>query len=100
MAEQGYFAIDGHEIIPLEQAGLDENNQIIRVIPPEPTAEKVRQQQLAALDAEYDPKFDALTLAWATASMDGDAETAAARQADKAVLKIEYQAKKEAIVNG
>lgn len=59
-----------------------------------------RQHQLTALDAEYNPQFDALTLAWATASMEGDTETATARKADKDALKAEYQAKKEAIIGG
>lgn len=45
-----------------------------------------QQQQLDALDAEYNPQLDALTLAWATASMEGDTETAAARKADKDAL--------------
>ena len=55
---------------------------------------------LAALDAIYDPQFDYLTLAWATASMDGDTTTATARLADKQALKEEYQQKREAIING
>jgi hypothetical protein len=58
------------------------------------------EERLAALDAEYNPQFDALTLAWATASMDGDTETANARLADKQTLKAEYQQKREAIIHG
>ena len=59
-----------------------------------------QQQSLDALDAEYDPQFDALTLAWATASMAGDTATAAARLTDKTALRAEYQTKREAITNG
>lgn len=59
-----------------------------------------QQQQLDSLDAEYNPQFDDLTLAWATASMDGDEETAAARKADKETLKAEYEARKEAFTDG
>jgi hypothetical protein len=61
--------------------------------------EEIRQQHLNALDEEYNPQFDALTLAWATASMEGDTETAAARVADKQTLKEEYQRKREAILS-
>lgn len=64
------------------------------------TAEEFKKSKLISLDAEYDPQFDSLTLAWATASMDGDAATAAARLANKQTLKQEYQQKREAIING
>lgn len=74
--------------------------KIVEHTPSEPTAEELQQHQLAALDAEYNPQFDALTLAWATASMEGDTETAAARKADKDALKAEYQAKEEVIIRG
>ncbi len=73
---------------------------IVDYTPPEPTAEELLQRQLSALDAEYDPQFDALTLAWATASMEGDEETVAARKADKEALKAQYSQAREAILNG
>jgi hypothetical protein len=56
-------------------------------------------EQIAALDAEYQPQFDALTLAWAKASMDGNTTLAASIKADKDALLAEYTTKREAIVN-
>lgn len=68
--------------------------------PPVPTAIEIKQQQLLALDAEYQPQFDNLTLAWAKASMDGNINLANSIKADKDALAAEYQAKRGAIVNG
>ena len=68
--------------------------------PPEPTAEEITNSQIAALDAEYQPQFQDLQLAWAAASMDGKADLAAGIQQDYLALKSEYQTKKEAIING
>jgi len=76
------------------------DGQPVYVPPPEPTREETIEKQIAALDDEYNPQFDALTLAWATASMEGDTETANARKADKDALKLEYQQKREVILNG
>ena len=61
---------------------------------------KSKDEQIAELDTEYDPKFDALTLAWAIANMDGDMAIAAARLEDKTALKAEYEWKRQAILNG
>ena len=68
--------------------------------PPEPTAEEIAESQLAALDAEYQPQFQEIQLAWAAASMDGNTDLAAGIQQDYLALKSEYQTKKEAIING
>jgi len=57
------------------------------------TVEETKQQKITALDAEYSPQFDALILAWATASMSRDTVTANARVADKAALTVEYTTK-------
>lgn len=64
-----------------------------------PTPPKSQEEQLTELDAEFNQQFDALTLAWATASMDGDTTTANARFADKTALRAEYTKKREAILN-
>lgn len=59
-----------------------------------------KQQQITKLDAEYQPQFDALGLAWATASMDGNTTLADSIKVDKVALMAEYTAKREAIING
>jgi hypothetical protein len=64
-----------------------------------PTSEEIKQQKLDELDSAYNPKFDALTLAWATASMSGNVEMANARKADKEALTLEYNTKKGDIEN-
>lgn len=66
---------------------------------PQPTAEEVKQQKLAALDAEYQPLFNQLSISWATASMDGNTVLADSIKADKGELTAEYLAKREAIEN-
>jgi hypothetical protein len=76
------------------------DGKFVYVEPLVPTAEEVRQQKIKALDKEYNPKFDSLTLAWATAYMSGDTVTANARIADKTVLTNEYNTKKGVIENG
>lgn len=65
-----------------------------------PTAEERKNHSLIALDVEYQLQFQELQLAWAAANLDNNADLAAAIQADYAVLKAEYQTKREAIVNG
>ena len=62
--------------------------------------EEIQVQHLAALDAEYQPQFQELQLAWAAASMDGNTDLAAGIQQDYLALKSKYQTKKEAIING
>lgn len=65
-----------------------------------PTAEELKAQALAALDAEYQPQFRELQLAWAAASMAGDTDLAEDVVAANAALKAEYQTKLEAIDHG
>lgn len=67
-------------------------------IPPQPP--KTTEELLSELDAEYQPKFNALSLAWATASMDGNTELAASIKADKDNLIDEYNARREAFASG
>jgi hypothetical protein len=91
--------------IPLVEGNCDYQQYLEDVangatVEPAQTTEEIKISRLVTLDAEYDPQFDALTLAWATASMDGDTATVTARLADKQVLKQEYQKKREAIMNG
>lgn len=54
----------------------------------------------AVLDAEFQPQFQALQLAWAAASLEGNNELVTAIQADYVALKAEYQSKREAMANG
>jgi hypothetical protein len=108
----------GYSIIPEPYIEIDEathqdciNNQgfrkideatktIIKYTSPVPTAEEIKKQRITQLDAEYNPQFDALTLAWATAYMLGDTVTADARKTDKTALTNEYNTKKGVIENG
>lgn len=65
-----------------------------------PAKTPIINELIASLDAEYQPQFDALTLAWAKAGMDGNTTLAASIKADKDALLAEYTTKREAIVNG
>lgn len=67
-------------------------------VPPEPL--KTTEELLSELDAEYQPQFSSLSLAWATANMDGNTELAASIKADKDDLTTEYNTKREEITNG
>jgi hypothetical protein len=73
---------------------------IVEYTPAAPTAEELKQQKIAALDAEYQPQFHSLQLSWAAASMEGDTTTADSVKSDYTALKAEYQTKLEAINNG
>lgn len=57
-------------------------------------------ERLSALDKTYQPQFDTLKLAWAAAQLDGNTSLAAELQAEYQALKVEYQTKREAIING
>jgi hypothetical protein len=65
--------------------------------PPEPV--KTKEEKLSILDAEYQPQFDALSIAWANASMDSNNTLAASIKADKDALLAEYTTKREAITS-
>ncbi|HMM20644.1 MAG TPA: hypothetical protein PKA10_07875 [Selenomonadales bacterium] len=77
-----------------------ETGQPMRKPIPQPTPEELQQASLDALDEKYAAIFDALTLAWAIAAMDGNDTIAAARKADKEAAKLQYLAEMEAILNG
>lgn len=66
--------------------------------PPTPAPDK--SQQIAALDAEYEPQFVELARAWANANMDGNTTLATANAAERAVLKEEYEKRREGLENG
>jgi hypothetical protein len=92
-----------NQIAKFENGAWKIENVPIPPIPdliPAPTADQIKQQKINDLDKEYNPKFDSLTLAWATAYMSGDTVTANARIADKTVLTTEYNTKKGVIENG
>lgn len=109
------YVVGLHTDIPAEAVAISDEDQALYVsgnyhrgkdgkpveIPAYvPTPDEIKDQELSALDAEYQPQFDELSLAWATASMDGNAALAASIKADKATLQNEYQQKREAIING
>lgn len=100
LASRNEFAVYSEENIEVREVGLNDNNEVVRIAPTPLTKEEIIEQQLALLDNEYDKKFDSITLAWAAATMNDDADTAAARLADKETLISEYQNRREAIVNG
>jgi len=68
--------------------------------PPGATAEEIAESQLASIDAEYQPQFQSLQLAWGAASMDGKEDLAAGIQRDYTDLKSEYQTKREGVISG
>lgn len=76
------------------------NGEFVYVEPLAPTAEEIKQHQLSALDAEYQPQFQEMQLAWTAANLDGNTSLAAELQTDYAALKSEYNEKREAIVSG
>jgi len=57
-------------------------------------------EQIAALDAEYQPQFEALQLAWAAANISSNTALLTSITSDYAALKLEYQTKLEAIESG
>jgi len=70
--------------------------RIIACEPPAPT----KDQLLAQLDAEYAPQFQQLQQAWAAAQLDGNTVLVAELQAEYQASKVEYQTKREVIING
>jgi len=69
--------------------------QIIACEPPAPT----KDQLLAQLDAQYQPQFQELQQAWAAAQLDGNTALVAELRAEYQALKVEYQTKREEILN-
>jgi len=62
--------------------------------------EKLKQTKIEELDGEYQPQFQELQQAWAAAQLDGNTALVAELQAEYQALKVEYQTKREAILNG
>lgn len=68
--------------------------------PPELTAAEKQAQDIAALDAEYEPQFAALAQSLGLATLDGNQIVIDGIKSDYAALKAEYQTKREAIMLG
>ena len=90
------IAIDSNEIYQINTIYIDDNNNILVKHTQQPT----KDQLLAQLDAQYQPQFKSLQQAWAAAQLDGNTSLAAELQAEYQSLKVEYQTKLEAILNG
>ncbi len=98
LATRGEIAVASAADIPLMDAELTADNQV-QAKTPAPVVLTV-DQQIAALDAEFAPRFAALRDAYTTAQMNDDSTTVAARVADKAALEAEYVTRLEAIYSG
>jgi hypothetical protein len=64
------------------------------------TADEIKQQQLDALDAEYQPQFVALSQALGMATLAENTDLIASIKEDYTALKAEYDGKREVITNG
>ncbi|GMB00448.1 hypothetical protein [Pelosinus sp. IPA-1] len=76
------------------------NKVIVVYMPPAPTEEELKQQNLTALDAEYQPRFAELSQALGMATLADSTDLIASIKADYAKLKAEYNAKRGEINNG
>jgi hypothetical protein len=63
-----------------------------------PTEEEVKQQQLNALDAEYQPQFTALSQALGMATLSDNTDLIVSIKADYTALKAEYDTKRGEII--
>lgn len=72
----------------------------VEIPPYVPTADEIKQQQLDALDAEYQPQFVALSQALGMATLAENTDLIASIKADYTALKAEYDGKREVITNG
>ena len=70
------------------------------IAPAPPTAEEIKQQALTALDTEYEPRFTQLSQALGMATLSDNTDLITSIKADYTALKIEYDGKREVIING
>lgn len=74
--------------------------ELIFLDPPEPTIEEIQAQELAKLNAEFEPQFKANDEAYLLALRNNDQELIEELNEEKADLVAEYTKRKEVIFNG
>lgn len=107
------YVVGLHKSIPVDAIPISDEDQTLYVtgkyyrgadgspleIPPYvPTAEEIKQQQLDALDAEYQPQFAALSQALGMATLAENTDLIASIKEDYTALKAEYDTKRGEII--
>lgn len=115
--DQGYrktsYVVGLHKDIPSDAIPISDEEQALYVtnkyyrgadgkpieIPPYvPTEDEIKQQQLDALDAEYQPQFAELVNALGAATLADNADLITSIKSDYVTLKAEYDTKRGEII--
>lgn len=89
--------VESDLILAINQVTKDDSGEVIQK---ELTADQTKQQELNALDAEYQTQFDDLGSSMNIANLANNTNLITELQTEYVSLKSEYQTKRSAIENG